>query len=453
MTMRLTLVHPAIGRRPGQSYIRSWQMESLPIAALAGLTPPDVEIAFYDDRMEPIDFDRPADLVAIPVETYTARRAYQIASEFRRRKVPVVMGGFHATLAPDEVARYAEAVVIGEAEGVWPQVIEDARSGRLKPRYRADTQPCLSEIRYDRRVFAGKRYLPIRLVETGRGCRFPCEFCAIQSFFDRTSRRRPIGALIEELKALKDGTKMFFFVDDNFAADIGSTGEFADAIAPLGIRWITQMSINAAHDEALLARLSRAGCAGVLIGFESLDEAVLRQMRKNFNRMKGGYGDALANLRRANIRVYGTFVFGYGETRPEAYLEAAEFAIDQGFYIAAFNHLTPFPGTPLYRRLEQEGRLLYDAWWLDPRYRYNDLPFRPDDGDAAAVREGCLAARRRFYGLRSIVKRFADPLNRGERVLARNFLPINWMHHAELSVRDGFPLGDPAWQGELLEVG
>lgn len=450
--MRLTLVHPAIGRRPGQSYIRSWQMESLPIAALAGLTPAGVDIAFYDDRMEAIDFDRPADLVAIPVETYTARRAYQIASEFRRRNVPVVMGGFHATLAPDEVSRFAEAVVIGEAEAVWLQVIDDASSGRLQRRYQAAMQPCLSKVRYDRSVFAGKRYLPIRLVETGRGCRFPCEFCAIQSFFDRTSRRRPVNALIDELRQLNDGTKMFFFVDDNFAADIGSTGEFVDAIAPLGIRWITQMSINAAHDEALLARLARAGCVGVLIGFESLDETVLRQMRKNFNRMKGGYRDALANLRRANIRVYGTFVFGYGETSPDAYLDAAEFAIEQGLYIAAFNHLTPFPGTPLYRRLEQEGRLLYDAWWLDPRYRYNDLPFRPENGDPGSVREGCLAARRRFYGVRSIIRRFADPLNRGERVLSRNFLPINWMHHAELSIRDGFPLGDPSWRGELLEV-
>jgi len=451
--VRLTLVHPAIGRRPGQSYIRSWQMESLPIAALAGLTPPGVDIAFYDDRMEPIDFDRPADLVAIPVETYTARRAYQIASEFRRRRVPVVMGGFHATLAPDEVGRFADAVVIGEAEAVWAQVIDDARSGRLQPRYNGGEQPCLSAIRYDRSVFAGKRYLPIRLVETGRGCRFPCEFCAIQSFFNRTSRRRPIAALVDELQSLKAGTKMFFFVDDNFAADIGSTGEFADAIAPLGIRWITQMSVNAAHDEALLARLARAGCVGVLIGFESLDEQVLRQMRKNFNRMKGGYGDALANLRKSNIRVYGTFVFGYGETPPEAYLEAAEFATQHGFYIAAFNHLTPFPGTPLYRRLEQEGRLLYDAWWLDPRYRYNDLPFRPEQGEPDDVREGCLSARRRFYGLKSITRRFLDPLNRGDSVLARNFLPINWMHHTELSVRDGFPLGDPTWRGELLEVG
>src|SRR5258708_17856695 len=148
--MRLPLGHPAGGRRAGVAYMRTWQMEPLPIAALAALTPKDVEIAFHDDRVEPIDFDRPTDLVAMPVETYTARRAYQIASEFRRRRVPVVMGGFHATLAPKEVSQYAEAVVIGEAEDLWPQVIEDARTGRMQRTYKAQAQPDLATIRYDR---------------------------------------------------------------------------------------------------------------------------------------------------------------------------------------------------------------------------------------------------------------------------------------------------------------
>ncbi len=134
--MKVTFVHPSIGRRSGENYMRTWQMESLPVAALAHLTPKHVETAFYDDRMEPIAFDEPTDLVAIPIETYTARRAYQIASEYRKRGVPVVMGGFHATLMPDEVAEYAEAVVVGEAEGVWAEVIDDAAHGQLKPLYK-----------------------------------------------------------------------------------------------------------------------------------------------------------------------------------------------------------------------------------------------------------------------------------------------------------------------------
>ena len=134
--MKITFVHPSIGRRSGENYMRTWQMESLPIAALSHLTPDDVDTVFFDDRMEPINFDDPTDLVAIPIETYTAKRAYQIASEYRKRGVPVVMGGFHATLMPDEVAQYAEAVVIGEAESAWAEVVDDVRHGTLKPRYK-----------------------------------------------------------------------------------------------------------------------------------------------------------------------------------------------------------------------------------------------------------------------------------------------------------------------------
>src|SRR4026208_962535 len=142
--MRLTLIHPCIGRRPGQRYIRSWQMEPLPPATIAGLTPRDVDVRFYDDRMEAIPFDEPTDLVAMSVETYTAKRSYQIASEFRRRGIPVVMGGFHPTLVPEEASEYAESIVIGEAESVWPGVLDDFAARRLQRVYRQSQRPALS---------------------------------------------------------------------------------------------------------------------------------------------------------------------------------------------------------------------------------------------------------------------------------------------------------------------
>ena len=173
----------------------------------------------------------------------------------------------------------------------------------------------------------------------------------MQTFFQRTARHRPIDAIVREIATLKAEKRLFFFVDDNFAADLTFARELAEALTPLGIRWVTQMSINAAHDESFLAALAASGCAGVLIGFESLDENVLRAMRKTFNTMRGGFTAALANLRRHGIRVYGTFVFGYDGERADAFEEAAEFAIDHRFYLAAFNHLTPFPGTPLFGRL------------------------------------------------------------------------------------------------------
>src|SRR4051794_6612560 len=376
--MKVTLVHPCIGRRAGDSsYIRTWQMEPLPPALIAGLTPPDVDVRFYDDRMEHIPFDEPTDLVAISVETYTARRAYQIASEYRRRKTPVVMGGFHASLATEEVSRYAEAVVIGEAEGLWPQVIDDARAGRLQKVYRQQGRTTLRGLKPDRAIFHGKRYLPIGLVEAGRGCHFKCEFCAVQSMFNATQTRRPVEDIIHEIAQVKQHKSLFFFVDDNITSNIEQAKQFFRALIPLKIRWVSQSSINAAHDEEFLDLLVASGCMGVLIGFESLDQANLKEMNKSFNTMRGGFEKALSNLRRRHIRVYGTFIFGYDRDTPDSFAKTVRFAREQSMYIAAFNHLTPFPGTPLYQRLQSEGRLLYDAWWLDERYSYNQIPFRP----------------------------------------------------------------------------
>jgi len=448
--MRLTIIHPCIGRRPGQKYIRTWQMEPLPAATLAGLTPPDVDVRFYDDRMEVVPFDEPTDLVAISVETYTAKRAYQIASEYRRRRVPVVMGGFHASLCPDEVARYAEAVVVGEAEQLWPRVIDDARHGRLEKFYRASGRTSLEGMRPDRSIFLGKRYLPIGLVEAGRGCHFSCEFCAVQTVFDATQTRRPVDQILEEIRSLKDSRKLFFFVDDNITSNLRQAKEFFRALIPLGVRWVSQSSINAAHDEEFLDLLVRSGCQGVLIGFESLNEANLATMNKRFNSAKGGFETALANLRRHRIRIYGTFIFGYDGDTADSFDPTVEFAERHGFYIAAFNHLTPFPGTPLYRRLESEGRLLYDAWWLDDRYSYNRIPFRPRGIEPDALQQACLAARRRFYGWPGILRRSMDVVNRSDAFMWRNFYLINSMHRKDVSLRDHYPLGDQAWQGALL---
>jgi len=445
--VRLTLIHPCIGRKPGQKYIRTWQMEALPAATLAGLTPRDVEVRFYDDRMESIPFDQPTDLVAISVETYTAKRAYQIASEYRKRGVPVVMGGFHATLCPDEVAQHAEAVVCGEAEQLWPRVLDDARHGRLEKFYRQNGRASLAEVKPDRSIFRGKRYLPIGLVETGRGCHFKCDFCAVQTVFGATQTRRPIDRIISELQELKHQRKLFFFVDDNITSNLAEAKEFFRALIPLGIRWVSQSSINAAHDEEFLELLVRSGCQGVLIGFESLNPENLKDMNKSFNTMRGGFEKALNNLRRHRVRVYGTFIFGYDRDTADSFDSTVSFAKEHALYIAAFNHLTPFPGTPLYVRLEKEGRLLYDRWWLDERYGYNRIPFQPRGMEPEALRQNCLAARREFYSWPSILRRGMAPVNRSDWFMWRNFYLINALHRTDVSLRDHYPLGDESWQG------
>jgi len=453
--MRLTIIHPCIGRAAGQrDYIRTWQMESLPAAVLAGLTPPDVEVKFYDDRMEVIPFDEPTDAVAITVETYTARRAYQIASEYRKRGVPVVMGGFHATLCPEEVAEFAEAVVVGEAEGVWPTVVDDLQHKTLDKFYRRGegTRPSLRGLKPDRRIFRGKRYLPVGLVEAGRGCHFKCDFCAVQTVFGATQTRRPVDEIIEEVRRVAATSKLLFFVDDNITSNLPQAKEFLRELAKLNVRWVSQSSINAAHDEEFLDLLVRSGCMGVLIGFESLNPDNLKSMNKTFNTAQGGFAAAVEKLRRKRIRVYATFVFGYDGDVEASFGATVKFARESGFYIAAFNHLTPFPGTPLYRRLEGEGRLLYDKWWLDSRYRYNKIPFRPKHMTAEALQQSCLQARRQFYSWPSILRRACHSSNRANGFMWRNFPLINALHRADVSGRDQYPLGDEGHAVELLRA-
>jgi radical SAM superfamily enzyme YgiQ (UPF0313 family) len=449
--MRLTIIQPCMGRRTHESYIRTWQMEPLAPAVLAALTPDDVEISFYDDRMEAIPYDEPTDLVAITVETYTAKRSYQIAGEYRKRGVPVVMGGFHATLMPDEVAKYADAVVIGEAEGLWPRVIDDFSNHRLARRYKSPSRPSLEGCAPDRSIFTGKNYLPVALVETGRGCPYPCEFCAIQTFFEQTHRWRSVEEVVAELRRIDK--PLIFFVDDNIVADPERARDLFRALIPLKIRWVGQAGIGAAFDDELLGLLRQSGCQGLLIGLESLDLGTLEVMGKGFVTHLGSYDAALANLRRHGIRLYVTFVFGYGNDTAETVDRAADFAAAHRFFLTAFNHLTPFPGTPLYQRLEREGRLLFDRWWLDPGYRYGMLPFSPAGISPKELEERCIMARRRFFGVRSILRRALDfKVNSSTLFMGFYYFVINILMRREVLQRKRYPLGEEGFVGELLEV-
>lgn len=447
--MRLTLVQPCIGRRPGERYLRTWQMEPLSLATLAGLTPAGVEVRLVDDRLEPIPYDAPTDLVAITVETYTALRAYQIASEYRRRGVPVVMGGFHAMLAPEEVERYAESVVVGEAEAVWPEVVDDWRHGRGRRRYQASVRPALDRSRPDRSIYRGKRYLPVGLVEAGRGCAYRCEFCSIHSAYGRSRSPRPVEAVVRDLADASRARRLVFVVDDNLAGDPASSASLLAALARHRRPWVTQCSIHAALDDRWARELSRAGCAGVLVGFESLDPRTLRAMGKGFNAPET-FRAAAATLRRHRIGLYGTFVHGWDGDGPEALDAAVAFAQEEGLFLAAFAPLVPFPGTPLYRRLEDEGRLLYPRWWLDPRFRFGRPCYRPQGLTPEQIRDGCLAARRRFYSLGSIARRL--PANLASARMSLTFVLANLLHRAEIDQRDGHPLGDATFTGPLLEA-
>ncbi len=438
--MRITFVQPAMGR-DGHKYVRSWQMQPLSIAALAGATPPDHEVAFFDDRLEPIDYDRAADLAAITIETYTARRAYQIAREYRRRGVPVVMGGYHATLVPDEVAGEADAVVLSDGEAVWPGLLADVRRGGLRKQYdgRSSTGPLVVAPR--RGIFSGKPYLPLGLVESGRGCRFSCDFCAVTAFSRATYRARPVKDVAREIEAT--GHRRVFIVDDNLTADLEQTKALLRELVPLKVQWVGQASIHVAEDPEVLDLLEKSGCAVLLVGFESIDRDCLRAMNKAFNRGPGGFEVAIRRLRDKGVKLYATFVFGYDTDPPDVFERTFDFAMQQRFFVAAFNALQPFPGTPLYRRLEQEGRLLYDRWWLEPGYRFGTVAYRPRNTEPEALYAALMDMRRRFFSYRGIVWRGLD-LEANARSLgsAGLHLLVNHLLRRELDEKWRTPLGD-----------
>ncbi len=437
---RLTLVYPCIGRFSGEKYIRSWQMQPLAIASLAGLTPPAWDIAFFDDRLEQVDFDQKTDLVAISIETFTARRGYQIAAEYRSRGVPVVMGGYHATFCPDEVLQHADAVGVGEAEPIWQDILDDARLGKLKPQYTADQRAQLKGVRPNREIFTGKHYLPIALVETGRGCPFACDFCSISSFYGATYRRRPVAEIVREIKDL--GQKRVFFVDDNMIGDVAGAKELFAALAPLRIKWVSQASVNAARDPELMRLMVKSGCVGLLVGFESLDARNLKAMSKHVN-WPDEYAGALDTLRRAGIAIYGAFVFGYPYDSQKLVEQTLRFGLEQQFFLCAFNHVTPFPGTPLYSRLEADNRLLHDRWWLSDEYRFGQVPFDAQPLGAAAVERLCDQARRRFYSTSSILSRGLDlRANCQGATKAAVFFGLNFLLQREVSQKRGIPLGE-----------
>lgn len=408
--MKLTLIKPNIGRleRDGR-FVDEARMEPLQLGVLAALTPPDVEVALHDDRIESIPFDEPTDLVAITVESFTARRAYEISAEYRQRGVPVILGGMHVTLLPGEAARQADSIFIGDAESLWGQVIQDARCGQLKSRYQAPPGPPQPGVLTRRDILAGKGYLPLTLLQFSRGCRFACEFCAVSAYFGKTQYCRRVDEVVQEIEA--QGRKNLFFVDDNLLSDHETAKFLFRALIPLKVNWVSQGSLDMTEDRELMDLMARSGCLGNVIGFESIMPENLQAMNKSPNLAGGfdGYQRQIEILRDYGLQTWAAFTIGYDFDTPATIQRTLDFALENRFTFAAFNVLMPYPGTPLYARLRQEGRLLYDgAWWLHPHYRFNYAAFQPGLMSADELTEAGFHCRAEFNSWPSILHRALD---------------------------------------------
>lgn len=417
--MRVTFIKPNIGRMEHSLYIDEGRMEPLQLGVIAGMTPPDVECKLYDDRLEGIPYDEPTDLVAITVETYTARRSYEIAGEYRERGVKVIMGGFQPTLIREECLQYADSIYIGDAETLWREAVEDARAGKLKRIYETEAGVPQHQGTMPRRdLFRGKGYLPITLMQFSRGCRFACDFCAIAVFFKRTNFVRRTREVLDEIEA--QDRKFVFFVDDNFLSNHEAAKAFLRDLIPMRIRWVSQASVDMTNDPELMQLLVDSGCVGNVIGFESISPGSLREMKKgpNFlggaarNPLKAGWDKYQAQcdiLRDHHLQTWAAFTLGHDHDTFASIKDTLDWAMYNKFCFSAFNILMPYPGTGLYERLEREDRHLYGGtWWLHPDYKFNHCAFRPRQMTPDELTEAAWYCRSRWNTVGSIWRRMWD---------------------------------------------
>ncbi|ABQ24592.1 B12-binding domain-containing radical SAM protein [Geotalea uraniireducens] len=406
--MKLLLVQPTTVFKDGTAYKtkRRWVM-GLTLPYLAGLTPPWVDVQLLDDRYSEIDYDAGYDLVALTTTIATATRAYAIAADFRKRGIPVVMGGFHASLQPEECLEHCDAVVEGEAEYIWPELLEDFRAGRMKRRYKADRFHDLKGLpapRWD--LLDRRKYLaPFLPVMTTRGCPFQCSFCEVPVVYGTKYRHRPIGEVIEDMRRIP--TRKIQIVDDNIAGSREYAKELFKAMIPLKVRWSCLWTINTSRDTELLDLAMRAGVAHVNIGVESISQSSLGTINKRQNNVRE-YVDMLREMEKRRIFYSLNFMFGLDEDTPEIFIDTLDFLKQVKAPMVFFNTVTPREGTPMRRQLIKDGRIINP---MGDRYVGMECLFSPRNMTAREVEEGVWNCFREFYSLPKIARRFLLPPN------------------------------------------
>ena len=393
-------------------HISSDAMKPILFGILKGLTPERFQIDFFDERTDKLPAHIDADVIAFSVETFTAKRAYIMARKYRTPTNIIAMGGFHASVMAEEMLRYADTVLVGDAEGIWKQFLSDCEKGKPQRKYFADEGTPLTALFDDGKTYR-HRYYGIGVHQLSRGCKFNCGFCSIKTMY-KCVRRKPVDMIVRELSAARE--KIIFFADDNIFYDRQSAVELFRALIPLKKKWACQISMDAARDDELLMLMKKSGCFLVLMGFESLSRESLAEMHKAAN-LASDYDALIQNIYRHGLLLYGTFVLGCDGDRADVFEKTYEFAVRNKIAVTNFNPLIPMPGTEVYDRMEREGRLRYRKWWLSDKYRYGETAFVPKHMTPEDLQNGCLKMRTDFYSLRCIFKRLF-----GNKY---NFLPLN----------------------------
>lgn len=435
--IRIALLSPKgpLYRHRSGIFKRSLRYAPLTLPTLASLIPPEIEyeLRLIDEGIEDVPLDLAADLVAMTVITGTAVRAYQLARHFRARGIPVVLGGPHVTLVPEDAQPHADSIVVGYAEESWPRLLRDFVQAKMLPRYDQSRELSLAGLPPVRRdLMPEKHYITTHVFEATRGCVHACDFCVVPSAWGRQPLQKPVEEVVDDIR--RTGARQAIFVDLNIIADRGYAAELFEALLPLRLRWYGLATTLLADDPPLLQLCARSGCRGLLIGLESISHQNLRDARKGFS-PPARYKDIIATFHNHGIAIQAAFVFGMDHDTPEVFLKTARFAVEAKIDLPRFAVLTPFPGTELHQRLESEDRILTRNWEL---YDGQHVVFQPAHMTPEQLQRGTEAAWRHAYSYGSILTRLRaspSPLplylgaNLGYRFYGRNlhrFYTCDW---------------------------
>lgn len=439
---RLLLVDPYPRDNPYRltaSERRAVWFPKLSLPTIAAYTPEHWDVMLVDEAVQDIDFDYPCDMVGLSIMTCYAPRAYEIATEFRKRGRTIVMGGVHPTYCPDEALRYADAIVCGEAEDLWPQLVADYEAGTMQRIYRMTSFPSLERYKSPRvELLSPDSYMTRQCSFTTRGCHFDCEFCSVSPFNGKSTRRRPVDEVVTELRnvqrwirselverlrdeplwtafvtalrirvGIEDGS-IIAFVDDLHNSNRAYCRELWAALKPLKIKWGCQSTLFLADDEEMVKLAAESGCVSVFVGMESLDSDSLEETNKPFNRVQK-FSQEIKMFHDYGIMVNPGIVFGFDSDDESVFERAVDFLTKNQVELAYFNVLTPLPGTALFDRYDKAGRI-FDKDWA--KYDGKHVVFQPSRMTPEQLQEGFHWANHQFYSFPSIWKRLSGTSQR-----------------------------------------
>jgi radical SAM superfamily enzyme YgiQ (UPF0313 family) len=404
--MRIALISPKgpLYRHRGGIFRKSLRYQPLTLTTLAALVPPELnaEIDVYDEGIQDVPENLNADLIGMTVITGTSKRAYELAARFRAQGKTLVLGGPHVTLVPDEATRHADAIVVGYAEDAWPELLRDYAAGALKSEYRQALDFSLDrpDMPFARRdLFSGRSFLTQAVFEATRSCGHDCEFCIAPTAWGRKQLQKPVSWVVEDIRRV--GQKRILFIDLNLVADLEYAKSLFSALIPLKVRWFGLSTVLIAHDRELMELMARSGCRGLLLGLESISASSLGDANKRFN-SSVDYEQLITDLHDLGIAIQGCFVFGMDHDSPEVFEATADFAIRNAIDLPRFAILTPFPGTPLHKRLADEGRILTRDWEL---YDGQHVVFQPRNMSTQQLAAGHERAWKSVYRYSAIASR------------------------------------------------